>query len=313
MPSHSDPIAQQILDEHSPNRNNARRRELIKSIEEKTGRKLLVYIAASHPVPIPEINAMRSIRVEDITFLEDLLRTADSEKGDLLINSAGGEPNVAEKMLMMCRHRFTKEFNVIVPNFAKSAATMIALGSDKILMGYLSELGPIDPQVIITDPSGKQQQLPAQAIVGGLTEIRRKIVEDKDPIEMYYPMLSQVRPEIIQYCNNAIKASQEFAEKWLKAHMLKSNPAKAEKVASELSNGVTYKSHGKVIDYAEAKDRLGLDVECIDPKSELWSWIWELYLRANFHLQMTNGIKLFESSTNSVAMNVLIQQVPIKQ
>lgn len=272
-----------------------------------------MYIAASHPAPIPEINAMRSIRGEDITFFEDLLRTADSEQGDLLINSSGGEPNVAEKMLIMCRHRFTKEFNVIVPNFAKSAATMLALGSDKILMGYLSELGPIDPQVIITDSSGKQQQLPAQAIVGGLAEIRRKIVEDKDPIEMYYPMLSQVRPEIIQYCGNAIKASQEFAEKWLKAHMLKSNPAKATEVASELSNGVTYRSHGKVIDYAEAKNRLSLNVECIDPKSDLWSSIWELYLRANFYLQVTNGIKLFESSTSSVTMNVVIQQAPVKQ
>jgi len=308
----NDPIAQSLIEEHSPVRNNNKRKQLINRIEEISGKNLIIYVAASHPTPIPEINALRSIRNEDITFFEDLLRTADSDTVNLLINSSGGEPNVAEKMLMMCRSRFTKEFNVIIPNFAKSAATMIALGSDKIYMGYLSELGPIDPQIVFSDATGKQQQLPAQAIVGGLENIRNKIKKENDPIQMYFPMLSQIRPEIIQYCNNAIEESRTFAEKWLKTYMLKNDTAKAKEVATKLSDGKTYRSHGKVIDYEEAKKVLGLNVECIDPKSELWSCIWELYLRANFHLQAMNGIKLFESKKCSVTMNVQIEKVAIK-
>jgi len=63
-----------------------------------------------------------------------------------MINSPGGNADVAEKMIRMCRQRF-QTFNIIVPDYAKSAATMIALGSDKIMMGYLAELGPIDPQL----------------------------------------------------------------------------------------------------------------------------------------------------------------------
>jgi len=37
---------------------------------------------------------------------------------------------------------------VAVPRHAKSAATMIALGADQVHMGLLSELGPVDPQVL---------------------------------------------------------------------------------------------------------------------------------------------------------------------
>jgi ClpP class serine protease len=56
-------------------------------------------------------------------------------------------------MVDMCRTHLAgtdQKLRVIVPNIAKSAATLFALGADEILMGYLSELGPIDPQVLRT-------------------------------------------------------------------------------------------------------------------------------------------------------------------
>src|SRR3990170_6856917 len=117
------------------------RKPLILNLQKSLGAKVISYIASpTHP--------LNGIMSQDIILFEGLLRsTAGAEEGYLIINSPGGDGNVAEKIITMCRQRFTKSFNVIVPNFAKSAATMIALGSDKILMGYLAELGPIDPQL----------------------------------------------------------------------------------------------------------------------------------------------------------------------
>jgi ClpP class serine protease len=240
---------------------------------------------------------------QDIIHFEDLLSSTNgSEEGYLIINSPGGDGNVAEKIITMCRQRFTKSFKVIVPNFAKSAATMIALGSDKILMGYLAELGPIDPQ--LGNPMGGF--IPARSFIDGLEMIRSKI-KSGDPVQMYLPMLAQIRPEILAQCQSAIDGSREFAEKWLKECMLKDNPNQAIEVAKRLSEGQQYKSHGKVIDYNEAHDVLKLNVEKIPPNSELWTNIWELYCRQMLllqNLQHQGAAKVFESETASLTMHI---------
>ena len=52
-------------------------------------------------------------------------------------------------------------FSVLVPYKARSAATMIALGADEIVMSDLSELSPIDPATANafnrTDPKNPQK------------------------------------------------------------------------------------------------------------------------------------------------------------
>jgi hypothetical protein len=273
------------------------RKPLIQNLEKILGAKVITYVASLyHQVPM--------IMGQDIPIFEDLLRSAGgAEEGYLIINSPGGDGNVAEKIITMCRQRFTKSFKVIVPNFAKSAATMIALGSDKILMGYLAELGPIDPQLGNPVAGGL---IPARSFIDGLEMIRRNIAKG-DPVQMYLPMLAQIRPEIIAQCQSAIDGSREFAEKWLRECMLKNNPQQAKQVADWLSQGVKYKSHGKVIDYNEAHDVLKLDVEKIPANSELWNNVWELYCRSVLFLQQQGAAKLFESEAVSLTMHIQIQ------
>lgn len=298
----STPIFRNVIDPNSA----MQRQEIIKSIQQKLNAKLIVYTASPfHPVP--------SIMTHDIPLFEDLLRSvSDFKKGYLMINSPGGDANAAEKLLMMCRRRFTEEFNVIVPDYAKSAATLIALGSDKILMGYLAELGPIDPQ-LQTSPMPRGEVIPARSFIDGLDIIRKKIKDDGDPVEMYLSMLAQIRPEVLAICQRSIDDSKALAEKWLKNYMLKDNHTQATLVAEWLSTGEKYKSHGKVIDYEEAKNVLKLNVEKIDENSELWSEIWELYCRSISQLQRgRDAAKLFESDSVSLTMNirVMVQAPP---
>ena len=94
--------------------------------------------------------------------------------------------------------------------------------------------------------------------------------------------------------------------------MLKENPVQAAEVAKRLSEGQQYKSHGKVIDFNEAHDILKLNVEKIDPNSELWNNIWELYCREMVMLQSLQhqgAAKLFESEAVSLTMNIQINLV----
>lgn len=277
------------------------RRKIIKRIQKTIDAKLVVYI--SNP-----IHPLASIMSLDTLAFEDMLRSiSNSEDGCLLINSAGGDPNAAEKLLLMCRKRFEKSFIAIVPDYAKSAATQLILGCDKILMGYLAELGPIDPQISISSRPYFGEPFPARAFIDGLEIIRRKIKKGEEPIDMYIPILSQIRPEIIALCETAIKDSEKTAENWLSKYMLKDNPKKAKEVARKLATGEEYLSHGKTIDYNEAKNILSLKVEKIDENSKLWEDIWELYCRSVLFLKdIPNATKLFESDSNSLTLQLSI-------
>jgi len=288
MTTPKDAIFTKILEENTPKAQQEKIKHLIKKIEGFTGRKLIVYVANNFmPLAI--------IKGEDVFGFKDILDSIDHHgKGDLLINSPGGVPDAAEKILIMCKEHFKEEFNTIVLDSAKSAATMICLGSDKIMMGYCAELGPVDPQIQL---KGGEKLIPAQAYLSGLEYIRNQIKKEDnpDPLNMYVPILNKLSPEIISVCDASIQHSKELVEKWLREGMLKNNHPQAKKVSELLGEGKEYKSHGKVIDYKEAKDKLGLNVEQIDNDSTFWKLLWELYCRCTIHLRQINGVNLFAS------------------
>lgn len=89
----------------------------------------------------------------DAEMLAGILQQTDLSKGFyLLLSSPGGDSLAAERIINTCRsYSDTGKFSVIVPSKAKSAATIICLGASEILMSKTSELGPIDPQIIIGD------------------------------------------------------------------------------------------------------------------------------------------------------------------
>lgn len=95
----NNPIYQQIIEEKS--QSYKFRQKLIREIQEITNRKLITYI--SNPD-----NPFANILRHDIPLFEDVLRTTNDTKVDFLINSPGGEPNSAEKILMACRQRFKR-------------------------------------------------------------------------------------------------------------------------------------------------------------------------------------------------------------
>jgi hypothetical protein len=85
---------------------------------------------------------------DDADIIERILLEADPKQGVcLVISSPGGLPLAAERIIHICRHYSRCNFDVLVPRSAKSAATMIALGANRLLMGPTAELGPIDLQV----------------------------------------------------------------------------------------------------------------------------------------------------------------------
>lgn len=65
---------------------------------------------------------------------------------DFIINSPGGSPDDAYRIIRTLRLNF-ETVNVIVPFWAKSAATLLSLGASTIVMDEFGEFGPLDMQI----------------------------------------------------------------------------------------------------------------------------------------------------------------------
>jgi hypothetical protein len=277
----------------------ATRQPLFKEIQRKTRRKLISYVAlVGHPAS--------AISADDVVPFSSLLTDLEGFEGlDVMMHSGGGNADVAEKLIMMCR-TFTGDnpLRVIVPSYAKSAATLFALGTDCIVMGYTSELGPIDPQIPQVRPGGQVVFTSAKSFLDSLDKVKKEAEETKTLNPALIPILSNVDLAFLEEVRRSIDRSREFAVKWLKRHMLSSRPWAARRVAEKLLNVEKYLSHGMVIDAGEA-ERIGLTVEKLAPQDDLWSMIWELYCRSELFLRHTQQVKLFETESSSTGVRAM--------
>jgi serine dehydrogenase proteinase len=73
-------------------------------------------------------------------------KTNAADEIDFIIHSPGGSPADAYRIIRALRGSY-KTVNVVVPFWAKSAATLLSLGASKIIFNDWAEFGPIDMQV----------------------------------------------------------------------------------------------------------------------------------------------------------------------
>lgn len=119
-----------------------RRVELIRAIEEKRGSRVLCYVTSDRPGLASQISG------DVVSIVHEHLRLflkGEAKSLDLFLYSRGGDSNVPWTLVSMFREYLRMgSFNVLVPYRAHSAATVIALGADEIVMTKKGELGPID-------------------------------------------------------------------------------------------------------------------------------------------------------------------------
>lgn len=314
----SSPIFTTIINELNLNQDQLQKRQkLIVEIEKLlsarfgTVNRLMSYVLRFG-------RARTSMGSADIPSLEATLNSVSgADQINLLLHSPGGDATIIEKMVDMSRAHLSGQhckFRVIVPNIAKSAATVLALGSDEILMGYCSELGPIDPQVQIA-VSGVIQWVSAFAFVESRDKLMKQVEEAAKKKKPTVGLLQQLAGLNIPYTNemeNWIGFSKKTAATLLDKYMLKPKfpdakvrKKNAERIAQKLLSKQLFPVHGQFIDGMTAKNELGLEVEVLDKADKLWEMIWEYYIRCEvqMNIPIQTGViktKLFESSSSSL-------------
>lgn len=284
--------------------NQLRRDTLFPAIESSwlIPSRLITYIARFGPegceIEERDITAIGSM-LDSIRYIPNLL---------LMINSPGGSGETAEKIIEMCRKHCTDTFRVIVPNKAKSAATLIAFGADSIVMGYCSELGPIDPQFLIT-VGNVAHSVSALSVIQERDELVRntqKCQAAGTDMTAYLAQLntSTMEPAWIRECERQVAFSMDFTEKWLSQHMLcKMHPdwstRKLKAVARQIANNFTSANkrwtHGRMIGPDEC-GKIGLKIEYLDASTALWANIFELYTRCDHLLGRYSKAKVILTS-----------------
>ncbi|MFO1126459.1 MAG: hypothetical protein U1E25_15035 [Methylocystis sp.] len=239
------------------------RQLLISDIEGATGRPLFVYFAQLDQV----------INHTDPDDLSEILSGIQGDEADFFIQTPGGNVDATEKLIGILRQRL-KSWRVIVPSWAKSAGTVIALSSNDIVLGINSELGPIDPQWI-----SNGLNIPCE-ILGS------------DPTQPHH---------IQQLAQLAVKRMRQLAFNLLQNGMM-SGKGKQEidDVLAKISSTNGYMSHGAVIDFSEAK-ALGLNVSFLQPDDELWKQLWLLYCMYDYDTKANNIGRIIEGEKFSIS------------
>jgi hypothetical protein len=228
-----------------------------------------------------------------------LLNIGDVKTLNLILCSPGGDGTVVEKFVSLCRSQCEK-FRVLVPYEAKSAATLIALGADQIIMGPQSEIGPIDAQVEVI-ANGVRRLISAQSFIDARDELLETYKEQHSKSEdttATLQMLATLDLPFIAECERLMDFGRDVAKKFLETYMFKRKKDKAAKVnkaIQALTAVKLFKVHGRGFDGRKAKD-LDLNIKMCGKDDPLWVKIWEYYTRAEIACGKGKVAKMFETT-----------------
>jgi hypothetical protein len=215
-----------------------------------------------------------------IIKINRLIKEKKYEKLDVVLHSSGGNINSTYRIIELLRFH-SKELTTIIPIYAKSAATLFILGSEKVIMGELAETGPLDAQ-IIEKKEGIKMYTSALNPFKTLIELQRFAITTLDVTvklllarteysleeatklsidfvsKLLTPLFSQIKVEKMGENSRALEIGREYGKRLLKRYSMFQSEDKIETILRRLI--YDYPSHGYVIDYREMQD-IGFNVE----------------------------------------------------
>ena len=287
-----DPVYNAVLEQ--VNQGHTTRAELYRLIENGLGpNRRLVSFFTSFTFPV-------GIGDEDVDMLEDILRATLGSNDELvlMINSPGGDLLAAERIVNICRSHSAKgQYAVIVPKMAKSAATVISLGAREIIMSRTSELGPIDPQVLLKS-DGEGRLVPAHEVIESYDDLMERAEKTTGQLAPFLQQLERYDATKIRNIKSGQALSANVAVRTLKSGMMGTDNESAilEKIKQFLDPARTG-VHGRPIYPDDAKE-CGLNISIQDLRGDLWGHIWNLYVRLN-HVTSRMFGKIVESAETS--------------
>ncbi len=261
---------------------------LIERIEQKRHSKVIVYLTGDR-LPFGARIAEDAVRPL-YDHLLNLEFDGNGEKRiDLFLYSRGGDVSVPWRIVSMIRE-FCDEFNVLIPYRAQSAATLLSMGADNIIMGKKAELGPIDPTLVkatIGETAVPPQEIAVEDVNSFLSFVKERAnINDQDAVaNILGSLINQIGPLTLGSVNRQHHHIRLVARKLLTSRREKLDEEKISTIIETLTEKIY--SHGHAIGRREAKD-IGLPVKY--PDDELENLMWGLYLKYEEFLELREPI-----------------------
>lgn len=263
----------------------AERIPLIAEIERLRDSKVICYLTSIQQNSVAQ---MADDAVREIFDHLLLLPARPVPRLDIFLCSNGGSGTVPWRLVSLFRE-FAEKLTVLIPYKAYSAATMLALGADEIIMGPFGEMGPIDPSVANefnpVDPITKQKiAISVEDVVAYVGFIRETVgIRHEDELIKAIEVLAQnVHPLALGNVERFVSQSRLIARKILLTHMKGTAEHEIDEIIETLASKLYF--HGHPINRKEAREELKLKVaENVPP--ELDTAMWKLYLTFEGELQ----------------------------
>lgn len=253
---------------------NDSRKDLISEISEIRKSNVISYICGDRQ------NVSIRIAPDIIPiFYNELSKMGKSDKIDLVLFTKGGDVLTALRLVELI-YEYTNNFSVIIPYKAYSSGTLISLGASEIVMGRMSELSPVDPN--ITSPFNPKENSFENKLPINVEDVYSFISLAKDEIGLKTDeALMNVFMKLTEYVHPLAAGSvyrthaliRSIARKLLLMHMDHKEEYKINEIVNILSERLP--SHNYMITRKEAKEYIKLPVTYCDDEFE--RKMWNLY------------------------------------
>ena len=227
-----------------------------------------------------------------VTLFEETLFDADrSQDLHIMLATPGGDGETAIRLVRQAQSR-CKELTVVVPDQAKSAGTLFVLGADHIYMGPTSDLGPVDPQLLLPDGSLGA----ARAIIAAVEDAEQRIQANPQTYPLHATLLADISALMVQQARDALARTKDQVTEALSC-VRKRGAKEVKELALKLHGPLIgdTQSHGATISASDAKG-FGLPVTEATHDEQRWRDLWRLWMK----YRAQSEAKVYESESASV-------------
>ncbi len=190
----------------------------------------------------------------------------------VILETDGGYIETAERIARVLRSRY-RRVCFMVPNYAMSAGTVLALSGDEVLMDYYSILGPIDPQVRIVR-KGQTRSVPVVGYLKAFEKLAKKSAKaDLSAAEVL--LVDAFDPAELYSFEHAVELSVALLKEWLVKYKFRNwkktrthkitvtkqmRMARAERIGRQLCDVESWRSHNRGIPAEVLRRKLKLEI-----------------------------------------------------
>jgi ClpP class serine protease len=206
------------------------RHRALAALERVRGTRVIALVHRQETIGFLGVPLYRFIDIDDSeAVLRAIRMTPDDRPIDLLLHTPGGLVLAAEQIAYALRDHPAR-VTVLVPHYAMSGGTLLALAADEILMDQAAVLGPVDPQL---------GDMPAASLVRVLQKKPLERIDDRTLV------MADVAEKAVRHMKQVVRDLL----------MRRLELGRAEALAEELAGG--HYTHDDPITFTEAQ---GLDL-----------------------------------------------------